>query len=78
MSVRSAGDDQQRDRRALRPAPSGPDHSYRFQRSSWLALGVLVARAATGRLPFGPGAGDAVAYRVMSADPPQAWSMHTS
>ncbi|MDQ0934772.1 hypothetical protein [Streptomyces turgidiscabies] len=63
--------------RSPRTTP-GPDHLYGFQRSSWLALGVLVARAATGRLPFGTGAGNAVAYRVMSTDPPQAWSMHTS
>ncbi|MFF9607528.1 hypothetical protein ACF1GY_35585 [Streptomyces sp. NPDC014684] len=33
---------------------------------SW---GALVAYAATGRLPFGTGAPDAVAARVMSADP---------
>ncbi|MGW7359968.1 serine/threonine-protein kinase [Streptomyces sp. NPDC054802] len=31
--------------------------------------GALVAYAATGRLPFGTGAPDAVAYRVMSGDP---------
>lgn len=33
------------------------------------AWGALVAYAATGRLPFGTGAPDAVAARVMSADP---------
>ncbi|MEU8435171.1 protein kinase [Streptomyces sp. NPDC029216] len=33
------------------------------------AWGTLVAYAATGRAPFGTGAPDAVAYRVMSADP---------
>ncbi|MFB7453241.1 protein kinase [Streptomyces sp. NPDC056194] len=33
------------------------------------AWGALVAYAATGRLPFGTGAPDAVAFRVMSADP---------
>ncbi|WP_374776839.1 serine/threonine protein kinase [Streptomyces sp. NBC_01310] len=33
------------------------------------AWGILVAYAATGRLPFGSGAPDVVAYRVMSADP---------
>ncbi|MFC8430903.1 serine/threonine-protein kinase [Streptomyces sp. NPDC057253] len=33
------------------------------------AWGALVAYAATGRLPFGTGAPDAVAYRVMSGDP---------
>jgi serine/threonine protein kinase len=31
--------------------------------------GALVAYAATGRIPFGTGAPDAVAYRVMSGDP---------
>lgn len=33
------------------------------------AWGILAAYAATSRLPFGTGAADAVAYRVMSADP---------
>ncbi|WP_053693209.1 serine/threonine-protein kinase [Streptomyces sp. WM6372] len=33
------------------------------------AWGILVAHAATGRLPFGTGAPDVVAYRVMSAEP---------
>ncbi|WP_232108062.1 serine/threonine protein kinase [Streptomyces gossypiisoli] len=33
------------------------------------AWGALVAYAATGRLPFGTGAPDVVAYRVMSEDP---------
>ncbi|MEU4152940.1 serine/threonine-protein kinase [Streptomyces sp. NPDC026659] len=33
------------------------------------AWGALVAYAATGRLPFGTGAPDAVAFRVMSGDP---------
>ncbi|MFF3691077.1 serine/threonine-protein kinase [Streptomyces sp. NPDC002187] len=33
------------------------------------AWGALVAHAATGRFPFGTGAPDAVAYRVMSGDP---------
>ncbi|MFD5520723.1 serine/threonine protein kinase [Streptomyces sp. NPDC127066] len=33
------------------------------------AWGALIAYAATGRLPFGTGAPDAVAARVMSADP---------
>lgn len=33
------------------------------------AWGSLVAHAATGRLPFGTGAPDAVAVRVMSGDP---------
>ncbi|MGW2785917.1 serine/threonine-protein kinase [Streptomyces populi] len=33
------------------------------------AWGALVAYAATGRLPFGSGAVDAVAFRVMSAEP---------
>ncbi|MFC7909621.1 serine/threonine-protein kinase [Streptomyces nigra] len=33
------------------------------------AWGALVAYAATGRLPFGAGAPDAVAFRVMSEDP---------
>ncbi|MFF4543711.1 protein kinase [Streptomyces sp. NPDC001406] len=33
------------------------------------AWGALVAYAATGRLPFGSGAADAVAFRVMSAEP---------
>ncbi|MFE6843453.1 serine/threonine-protein kinase [Streptomyces sp. NPDC057686] len=33
------------------------------------AWGALVAYAATGRLPFGTGAPDVVAYRVMSGDP---------
>ncbi|WP_406368363.1 protein kinase [Streptomyces sp. NBC_00647] len=33
------------------------------------AWGALVAYAATGRLPFGNGAADAVAFRVMSAEP---------
>ncbi|MER7461523.1 serine/threonine-protein kinase [Streptomyces sp. NPDC097981] len=33
------------------------------------AWATLVAHAATGRLPFGTGAPDVVAYRVMSADP---------
>ncbi|MFF7309588.1 protein kinase [Streptomyces sp. NPDC008137] len=33
------------------------------------AWGALVAYAATGRLPFGAGAPDAVAFRVMSGDP---------
>ncbi|MFB7938803.1 serine/threonine protein kinase [Streptomyces sp. NPDC056049] len=33
------------------------------------AWGTLVAYAATGRLPFGTGAPDAVAYRVMSEEP---------
>nr|WP_237519464.1 serine/threonine-protein kinase [Streptomyces sp. HUCO-GS316] len=33
------------------------------------AWAALVAYAATGRLPFGSGAADAVAFRVMSADP---------
>ncbi|MEU5341864.1 serine/threonine-protein kinase [Streptomyces sp. NPDC020766] len=33
------------------------------------AWGILVTHAATGRLPFGAGAPDVVAYRVMSADP---------
>lgn len=32
-------------------------------------LGALIAYAATGRLPFGQGAADAVAFRVMSAEP---------
>ncbi len=33
------------------------------------AWGALVAYAATGRLPFGTGAADAVAFRVMSSEP---------
>ncbi|MFJ3878089.1 serine/threonine-protein kinase [Streptomyces sp. NPDC090077] len=33
------------------------------------AWGALVAHAATGRLPFGSGAPDVVAFRVMSGDP---------
>jgi serine/threonine protein kinase len=33
------------------------------------AWGALVAYAATGRLPFGSGAADAVAFRVLSAEP---------
>ncbi|MGW8955609.1 protein kinase domain-containing protein [Streptomyces sp. NPDC055709] len=33
------------------------------------AWGALIANAATGRLPFGAGAPDAVAFRVMSAEP---------
>ncbi|MGW3425354.1 serine/threonine-protein kinase [Streptomyces phaeochromogenes] len=33
------------------------------------AWGILVTYAANGRLPFGAGAPDVVAYRVMSADP---------
>ncbi|MFG2352670.1 protein kinase [Streptomyces sp. NPDC048521] len=33
------------------------------------AWGALIAYAATGRLPFGGGAPDAVAFRVMSGDP---------
>ncbi|MGQ4376417.1 protein kinase [Streptomyces sp. SAS_267] len=33
------------------------------------AWGALIAYAATGRLPFGSGAVDAVAFRVMSAEP---------
>lgn len=33
------------------------------------AWGALIAYAATGRLPFGAGAVDAVAYRVMSGEP---------
>ncbi|QYX83426.1 protein kinase [Streptomyces akebiae] len=33
------------------------------------AWGALVAHAATGRLPFGSGAPEAVAYRVMSGEP---------
>ncbi|MFE2554027.1 serine/threonine-protein kinase [Streptomyces sp. NPDC059355] len=33
------------------------------------AWGILVVHAATGRLPFGTGAPDVVAYRVMSAEP---------
>ncbi|WP_398862027.1 protein kinase domain-containing protein [Streptomyces sp. C11-1] len=33
------------------------------------AWGALIANAATGRLPFGTGASDAVAFRVMSAEP---------
>ncbi|WOX19886.1 serine/threonine-protein kinase [Streptomyces solicathayae] len=33
------------------------------------AWGALVAYAATGRLPFGSGAPDAVAFRIMSAEP---------
>ncbi|GLX23373.1 serine/threonine-protein kinase [Streptomyces lavendulae] len=33
------------------------------------AWGALVAHAATGRLPFGTGAPDVVAFRVMSGDP---------
>ncbi|MFE2473702.1 serine/threonine protein kinase [Streptomyces mirabilis] len=33
------------------------------------AWGALVAYAATGRLPFGSGAADAVAFRVISAEP---------
>ncbi|MEV7688894.1 protein kinase domain-containing protein [Streptomyces bungoensis] len=33
------------------------------------AWGALVAHAATGRLPFGAGAPDAVAFRVMSGEP---------
>ncbi|WP_435229213.1 serine/threonine-protein kinase [Streptomyces sp. Tue6028] len=33
------------------------------------AWGALVAYAATGRLPFGTGAADAVAFRVISAEP---------
>lgn len=33
------------------------------------AWGILIAYAATGRLPFGTGAPDGVAYRVMSAAP---------
>ncbi|MEV6019995.1 serine/threonine-protein kinase [Streptomyces sp. NPDC051997] len=36
------------------------------------AWGALIAYAATGRLPFGTGAPDAVAYRVMSGDPDTA------
>jgi eukaryotic-like serine/threonine-protein kinase len=33
------------------------------------AWGALVAYAATGRLPFGSGAADAVAFRILSAEP---------
>ncbi|MCM9083200.1 serine/threonine protein kinase [Streptomyces spororaveus] len=33
------------------------------------AWGALVAHAATGRLPFGTGSPDVVAYRIMSAEP---------
>ncbi|WNO62313.1 serine/threonine-protein kinase [Streptomyces sp. AM2-3-1] len=33
------------------------------------AWGALIANAATGRLPFGSGASDAVAFRIMSAEP---------
>lgn len=54
------------------PGWSSPEH-YRTgtvgPEGDVFARGALVAYAATGRLPFGSGAADAVAFRVLSAEP---------
>ncbi|MGW5248286.1 protein kinase domain-containing protein [Streptomyces sp. NPDC004129] len=54
------------------PGWISPEH-YRDGRSGpagdVFALGALIAYAATGRPPFGEGAADALAFRVMTGDP---------
>ncbi|URN13755.1 hypothetical protein LUW77_27270 [Streptomyces radiopugnans] len=50
--------------------PRALPHRHRFYpEGDMFAWGTLVAYAATGRLPFGTGAPDVVAYRVMSEEP---------
>ncbi|MET7286459.1 serine/threonine-protein kinase [Streptomyces sp. NPDC005573] len=50
-------------------SPEHYRHGTAGAEGDMFAWGALVAHAATGRLPFGGGAPDAVAFRVMSEDP---------